>query len=63
LEEHIQKVYSKANLLNRFIAKFIDLLIVGAFLKFLPPIGFLAGLTYLLVGDGLYDGKSLGKNL
>jgi uncharacterized RDD family membrane protein YckC len=61
LEELAQKVNGKANLLNRFIAKLIDLLIVGAFLKLLPPIGFLAGLTYLLIGDGLYDGRSLGK--
>lgn len=61
MEELAQKVYGKANLLNRFIAKLIDLLIVGAFLKLLPPIGFLAGLTYLLIGDGLYDGRSLGK--
>ncbi len=61
MEELAQKVNGKANLLNRFIAKLIDLLIVGAFLKLLPPIGFLAGLTYLLIGDGLYDGRSLGK--
>lgn len=63
MEEHIQKVYGKANLLNRFTAKFIDLLIVGALLKFLPPIGFLAGLTYLLISDGLFDGRSLGKKI
>lgn len=69
LEEHAQsempsaKVYAKANLLNRFIAKFIDLLIVGALLKLLPQIGFLAGLTYLLIGDGLFDGRSLGKKI
>jgi uncharacterized RDD family membrane protein YckC len=57
------KVYAKAELLNRFIAKFIDLLIVGALLKLLPPVGFLAGLTYLLIGDGLFDGKSIGKKI
>lgn len=61
MEELSQEVYGKANLLNRFIAKFIDLLIVGALLKLLPPVGFLAGLTYLLIGDGLFDGRSLGK--
>lgn len=57
------KVYAKANLLNRFIAKFIDLLILGALLKVIPPIGFLAGLTYLLIGDGLFDGRSIGKRI
>lgn len=57
------KVYAKANLLNRFIAKFIDLLILGALLKLIPQIGFLAGLTYLLIGDGLFDGRSLGKKI
>lgn len=61
LEENVQKVHDKADLLNRFIAKFIDLLIVGVLFKLLPPVGFLAGLTYLLIGDGLSDGRSLGK--
>lgn len=61
MEEHVHKVSVKANLLNRFIARFIDFLIAGALLKLLPPIGFLAGITYLLIGDGLFDGRSLGK--
>lgn len=62
-EMPLAKVYAKANILNRFIAKFIDILIVGALLKILPPIGFLAGLTYLLIGDGLFDGRSIGKKI
>jgi len=62
-EMPLAKVYAKANILNRFIAKFIDILIVGALLKLLPPIGFLAGLTYMLIGDGLFDGRSLGKKI
>lgn len=52
-----------ANKLNRFIAKAIDLLIVGFFSKVFYPYGFMAGLLYLLIGDGFFDGQSLGKKL
>lgn len=55
--------YSKANLLNRFIAKIIDLIVAAAFSKLLQPVGFFAGLTYLLIADGFFDGRSLGKKL
>jgi uncharacterized RDD family membrane protein YckC len=52
---------SKANLLHRLIAKFIDLLLVAAFSKLLPPVGFFGGMTYLLIADGFGEGRSLGK--
>lgn len=55
--------YSKASILNRFVAKIIDLIVAAAFSKLLPPVGFFAGLTYLLIADGFFDGRSLGKKL
>lgn len=56
-------VYPKAHVLNRFIAKLVDLLIVAAADKLVPPAGFLAGLAYTLVADGFAGGRSVGKRL
>ncbi|MGH7255417.1 MAG: RDD family protein, partial [Nitrospirales bacterium] len=56
-------VYPKAQILNRFIAKFIDLIVVAAASKVAPPVGWLAGLTYVLIADGFSGGRSLGKRL
>ncbi len=53
--------YPKANILYRFIAKFIDLLIVGGLCELLPGIGFIGGLFYLLISDGFLQGRSPGK--
>jgi uncharacterized RDD family membrane protein YckC len=53
----------KANVLNRFVSKFIDLLVAFAFSTILQPVGFFAGMTYLLIADGFFDGRSLGKKL
>ena len=53
----------KANVLNRFIAKFIDFLAVMALSKALPQVGDVAALTYLLIEDGFSGGRSLGKRL
>ncbi len=53
----------KADVLHRSIAKFVDLLIVAALAKLLPPVGFFGGLTYLLISDGLWPGQSAGKRL
>lgn len=55
--------YPKANILNRFIAKFIDALIVGALYELPLRIGFLAGLAYLLLSDGFSGGRSPGKQM
>ena len=52
---------SKANLLHRLIAKFIDLLLVAALTQLLPPVGFFGAITYLLIEDGFLGGRSLGK--
>ncbi|MBI5197181.1 MAG: RDD family protein [Nitrospirae bacterium] len=53
----------KANVLNRFVAKFIDLLVAFAYSLILEPVGYFAGITYLLIADGFFDGRSVGKKL
>ena len=57
------RIYPKAHVLNRFIAKLIDLFIVVAAGEIAPPVGFLSGLTYILIADGFAGGKSIGKRL
>lgn len=56
-------VYPKAHVLNRFIAKLIDLFIVVAADEIAPPVGFLFGLAYILIADGFAGGRSIGKRL
>ena len=52
----------KVDLVHRLLAKFIDFLIFSALLVILPSfVGFLAGVTYILIADGLNHGQSLGK--
>ena len=51
-------------LLERYLAKLIDFIIAGAlFTSFKSPVGPVAGLTYILIADGLKGGQSLGKRL
>ena len=56
-------VYPKAHVLNRFIAKLIDLFIVVAADQIDPPVGLLSGLAYILIADGFAGGRSIGKRL
>jgi uncharacterized RDD family membrane protein YckC len=53
----------RAGLLLRAAAKILDLILIAAVAEVIPRAGFLAGLAYLLLGDGLFDGRSLGKKL
>lgn len=53
----------KANTLNRVIARFIDILIALLLAKLPGYVGFLAGLTYVGIADGLFDGQSIGKRI
>ena len=53
----------KAGLLVRTIARILDLIVIAAAVELVPKAGFYAGLAYLLIGDGLFDGRSLGKKL
>ncbi len=57
------EVYPKAQMLNRGIAKLIDLFIVAAAGQMLVPVGFLGGLAYILIADGFSGGRSIGKRL
>jgi uncharacterized RDD family membrane protein YckC len=54
---------AKANVLHRFIAKFIDLLIVTAIYEIPLRVSFIAALAYLLLADGFGGGRSPGKRL
>ena len=56
-------IYPKAQVLNRFIAKLIDLFLAAAAAEVIVPVGFLVGLAYLLVADGFAGGRSIGKRL
>ena len=56
-------VYPKAQVLNRGIAKLIDLFIVAAVGQVIVPVGFLGGLAYILIADGFAGGRSIGKRL
>jgi uncharacterized RDD family membrane protein YckC len=58
-----QEESTKARILNRFVSKAIDFLIIGVLLEAVPRVGFYAGMTYLLIGDGLFEGRSIGKRL
>jgi len=53
----------KAGLLVRTVAKILDFIIIVAALEIIPKAGFFAGFAYLLIGDSLFDGRSLGKKL
>ncbi|THJ12023.1 MAG: RDD family protein [Nitrospira sp. CG24C] len=57
------RIYPKAQVLNRGIAKLIDLLIVAAAGQIFVPVGFLGGLAYILIADGFAGGRSIGKRL
>jgi uncharacterized RDD family membrane protein YckC len=54
---------AKAGILIRLIARIIDLIVVGALFEIVPKAGFFAAIAYLLIADGLFDGRSIGKKL
>lgn len=54
---------TRANMLNRIIAKGIDFIIAGALFEIIPKIGYFAGMSYLLICDGLFEGRSVGKRI
>ncbi len=55
--------FIRAGLLLRVISKLLDFIIIAAVAEIIPRAGFFAGLAYLLIGDGLFQGQSLGKKL
>jgi len=56
-------VYPKAHVLNRFIAKAIDGMLIAAASQVIEPVGWIAGLAYTLIADGFPGGQSVGKRL
>jgi uncharacterized RDD family membrane protein YckC len=52
-----------SGLLLRVVAKGLDLILMAAMAEVLPRAGYLAALAYVLVADGLWGGRSLGKRL
>lgn len=53
----------KADLTTRTIAGFVDLLIVVGLARLPDVLGFLSASGYILVRDGLFQGRSPGKKL
>ncbi len=53
----------KADLTTRAIAGFVDLLIIIALARLPDFLGFLSAIGYLLIRDGLFDGRSIGKKI
>ncbi|HYA32069.1 MAG TPA: hypothetical protein VED67_04855, partial [Thermodesulfovibrionales bacterium] len=53
----------RAGLLLRAFAKALDFILIAAAAEIVPKAGFFAGLAYILIGDGLFDGRSIGKLL
>jgi len=56
-------VYPKAHVLNRFIAKAIDGMLIAAASQVIAPVGWISGLAYALIADGFPGGQSVGKRL
>lgn len=50
-------------LLERSLAKLIDLIISGALYSFHPALGPIAAVVYILISDGLMSGRSIGKRI
>lgn len=55
--------FLKAGVLIRTISKILDIVLIAAVMEILPKSGFFAGLIYLLIGDGLFEGSSIGKKI
>jgi len=54
---------TKANVLNRVIARFIDILFALLLGRLPGLIGLFAALTYICIADGLMGGRSIGKRI
>jgi uncharacterized RDD family membrane protein YckC len=59
----IEAIFPKAVILHRVIAKLIDFLFIAVLKQLFPPVGLYISFTYLLIADGLFHGKSIGKQL
>lgn len=52
-----------AGLLSRIVAKVIDLMLAAIAIEILQKTGLFAGLVYILISDGFFNGRSAGKML
>ncbi|MFO0754607.1 MAG: RDD family protein [Thermodesulfovibrionales bacterium] len=41
----------------------MDFLLIAAAMQAVPQVGYFAGVVYLLISDGLFDGRSVGKRI
>jgi len=53
----------KADALLRIVAKILDILLIASVMEMLPKAGFAAGIVYILISDGLFEGRSIGKKI
>lgn len=53
----------RADLTTRAVAWFVDLLIVIGLARLPDVLGFLSASGYILIRDGLFEGRSIGKKL
>lgn len=53
----------KADLTTRAVAGFVDLLLIIGLARLPDVLGFLSASGYLLIRDGLFQGRSVGKKL
>jgi len=53
----------KADALLRIVAKVLDILLIASVVELLPKAGFAAGIVYILISDGLLEGRSIGKKI
>ncbi|GBE31127.1 RDD family protein [bacterium BMS3Bbin05] len=53
----------KADVFLRAVSKTLDFLLIAAVWELLPRAGFFAGIFYILISDGLFDGRSLAKQI
>ncbi len=52
-----------ASVLYRIVARLVDLAIVFIAIEALEEAGLFASVLYILIADGLFDGRSIGKRL
>jgi len=53
----------RADILLRAVAKVFDLLLIAAAWELLPRAGFYAAVFYILISDGLFNGRSIAKRI
>lgn len=53
----------RASLLLRTIARILDFIVAATAIKLIPQVGYFFGIVYLLISDGFFDGRSLGKKV